>query len=141
MSTGIETLVQQHRGCDDALGQLETALRGGDWDLIAGALARLEAELSGNFEAEESRLFPAFERAIGFAGGPTSVMRHEHEEVRVLLDNAREWLELRDGNALAAEIDTLVVLLQQHNVKEENVLFPMCRAQVPDLDAVLAGIA
>ena len=138
MSTGIESLVQQHRSCDGALGQLETALRGGDWNAVACAFERLEAELASNFDAEESRLFPAFERAIGFTGGPTSVMRHEHEEVRALLANAREWLALRDGNALAAEIDTLVVLLQQHNVMEENVLFPMCRAQVPDLDALLA---
>ncbi|MNN92749.1 hypothetical protein D3C81_2110760 [compost metagenome] len=53
----------------------------------------------------------------------------------------REWLSLRDANALAAETDTLVVLLQQHNIKEENVLFPMCRAHVPGLDAVLDGIA
>ncbi|MCY1544979.1 hypothetical protein D9M68_808940 [compost metagenome] len=57
------------------------------------------------------------------------------------MDNVREWLSLRDANALAAETDTLVVLLQQHNIKEENVLFPMCRAHVPGLDAVLDGIA
>jgi hypothetical protein len=30
------------------------------------------------------------------------------------------------------------VLLQQHNVKEENVLFPMCQAQVRGLDTLLA---
>ncbi|WP_354686123.1 hemerythrin domain-containing protein [Cupriavidus necator] len=141
MSRGIDTLMRQHRDCDDALARLEDAARAGNWNQAAGALALLEAALEGNFNAEEARLFPAFEQATGIAGGPTAVMRREHDEVRALLANAREWLSLRDGNALAAEIDTLVVLLQQHNVKEENVLFPMCRTQVPDLDTVLAGIA
>ncbi|ODV42005.1 hemerythrin [Cupriavidus sp. UYMMa02A] len=139
MSSAIETLVRQHRDCDQALEALEACLRSQDWDAAAGAFARLEAVLQGNFWSEEERLFPAFERAAGSASGPTAMMRHEHGEVRALLGNAREWLELRDANALAAELDTLVVLLQQHNIKEENVLFPMCRAHVPDLDALLAN--
>ncbi|MEM5430756.1 hemerythrin domain-containing protein [Cupriavidus oxalaticus] len=141
MSDVIDTLVQQHRSCDAALARLEGALREADWTQAAAAFAELEAALDGNFGAEEARLFPAFEQATGMAGGPTAVMRHEHDEVRALMDNVREWLSLRDANALAAETDTLVVLLQQHNLKEENVLFPMCRAHVPGLDAVLDGIA
>ncbi|WER49322.1 hemerythrin domain-containing protein [Cupriavidus sp. WKF15] len=140
MSSAIETLVRQHRDCDQALEGLEASLRQPDWDAATGAFARLEDALQGNFTAEEERLFPAFEQVAGSAGGPTAVMRHEHGDVRALLDNAREWLQLRDANALAAELDTLSVLLQQHNLKEENVLFPMCRAHVPGLDALLANV-
>ncbi len=138
MSSAIETLVRQHRDCDQALEDLEACLRKPDWDAAAAAFGRLEAALQGNFSAEEDRLFPAFEQVAGAASGPTVVMRREHGEVRALLDNAREWLQLSDANALAAELDTLAVLLQQHNLKEENVLFPMCRAHVPGLDALLA---
>lgn len=139
MSSAIETLVRQHRDCDQALEDLEACLRNPGWEAAAGAFARLEAALQGNFSAEEERLFPAFEQVVGSASGPTAMMRHEHDEVRALLDNAREWLQLRNANALAAELDTLVVLLQQHNLKEENVLFPMCRMRVPGLDALLAN--
>ncbi|QYY27940.1 hemerythrin domain-containing protein [Cupriavidus pinatubonensis] len=139
MSSAIEILVRQHRDCDQALEDLEACLRGPDWDMAASAFARLEAALQGNFSAEEDRLFPAFEKVAGSASGPTAVMRHEHDEVRELLGNAGEWLQLRDANALAAELDTLVVLLQQHNIKEENVLFPMCRTHVPELDTLLAN--
>ncbi|GAA7766559.1 MAG: hemerythrin [Burkholderiaceae bacterium] len=141
MSTTITTLVRQHRDCDEAIEQVEACVRAKDWDAAAGAFARLESALQGNFSTEEQRLFPAFEQAVGFSNGPTAVMRHEHDEVRGLLDNAREWLELKDVAALAAELDTLVVLLQQHNVKEENVLFPMCQAQVKGLDTLLADFA
>ena len=139
MSSAIEILVGQHRDCDQALEDLEACLRSPDWDKAASAFARLEVALQGNFSAEEDRLFPAFEQVAGSASGPTAVMRREHDEVRALLGNADEWLQLRDANALAAELDTLVVLLQQHNIKEENVLFPMCRAHVPDLDTLLAN--
>ena len=141
MSSAIETLVRQHRDCDQALEDLEACLPNNpDWEVAVGAFARLDAALQGNFSAEEDRLFPAFEQAAGSACGPTAMMRHEHGEVRALLENAREWLQLRDANALAAELDTLVVLLQQHNLKEENVLFPMCRARVPGLDGLLVHV-
>ena len=90
MSTTITTLVRQHRDCDEAIEQVEACVRAKDWDTAAGAFARLESALQGNFSTEEQRLFPAFEQAVGFSNGPTAVMRHEHDEVRGLLDNARE---------------------------------------------------
>lgn len=141
MHRGIDALVRQHHDGHEALVQLEMRLREDDWDGIAAAFTRVAAALRNNFDAEEARLFPAFERAMCMKPGVTALLRREHVCMRALLDNAAEWLDLRDASALAAEIGTLLVLLQRHHEAEEGVVFPICEQCVPDLDAVLTGVA
>jgi hemerythrin-like domain-containing protein len=77
-------------------------------------------------------LFPAFEARTGMSMGPTQVMRSEHEQMRGLIgDMARAAAEAnRDGYLGLSE--TLNMLMQQHNLKEENMLYPMS-------DQVLVG--
>ncbi|QJQ05112.1 hemerythrin domain-containing protein [Undibacterium piscinae] len=134
MSQAMMQLVRQHNECDDQLNRCEAALQKGDIS-SAGRNFRLFSEfLDSHFTLEENKLFPAFEKATGMTNGPTVVMRGEHAEIRSLRDEA--YAAIQPEQALAA-IDTLNVLIQQHNVKEENVLYPMCGGSVPNLDAVL----
>ncbi|MBS0614631.1 MAG: hemerythrin domain-containing protein, partial [Proteobacteria bacterium] len=79
-----------------------------------------------HFSAEESRLFPSFEAATGTTAGPTSVMREEHAQLRELMEGCGEALASHDANGFAGQAETLLILLQQHNAKEENILYPMC---------------
>jgi hemerythrin-like domain-containing protein len=75
---------------------------------------------------EEEVLFPAFEAATGMTdSGPTFVMRMEHDQMRGLLDQMGAALERGDQNALLDQGDTLLMLIQQHNQKEEGMLYPM----------------
>ncbi len=64
-------------------------------------------------------------------------MRGEHAEIRALRDEAYAAIEANQPAEALATIDTLNVLIQQHNVKEENVLYPMCGGSVPQLMSVL----
>ena len=71
-------------------------------------------------------LFPAFEAATGMTdSGPTFVMRMEHEQMRGLLEQMGTALERGDHDALLDQGDTLLMLIQQHNQKEEGMLYPM----------------
>ena len=58
--------------------------------------------------------------------GPTRVMRAEHAQMRELLAAAGEALAAEDADDYAGNAETLLILAQQHNMKEENVLYPMC---------------
>lgn len=75
---------------------------------------------------EESVLFPEFERVSGMPadGGPTAVMRVEHRAIEALLEDMREAVARAVRPAEPTRAD-LRALLHQHNVKEENVLYPM----------------
>jgi iron-sulfur cluster repair protein YtfE (RIC family) len=135
----IARLIHEHHECDSQFARAEGAVQRGDWASAQRAYTEAEAALLDHFHTEESRLFPAFEAATGLVQGPTAVMREEHAAMRAILQACRTQLEAGDADGFGAELDTLFIMLQQHNVKEENVLYPLCRARVVGLDEVLAG--
>lgn len=137
MSQAMMNLVKQHMECDDQLNRVEAALHKTDWASVGRNFRLFDEQLEHHFRLEEERLFPAFEKATGMTQGPTTVMRGEHAEIRALRDQLAQQIETQALAAALASVDTLNVLIQQHNVKEENVLYPMCGGSVPDLAKVL----
>ncbi len=137
MSQAMIELVRQHRDCDDRLSLCETALGRKDLETAISAFRLFALELEEHLSLEEDRLFPAFERVTGITTGPTAVMRSEHAEMRELTRETAVALEAGDVTGALAVIDTLNVLIQQHNIKEENVLYPMCAGSIPELAAIL----
>lgn len=113
-----------HRACDAAWTEVERLVDAGDPDGPA-AFHRFAAAMERHFRMEEDVLFPAFEAATGMSGGPTAVMRMEHEQMRGLLRQMASAADA-DPEALLDQGDTLLMLVQQHNVKEEGMLYPMC---------------
>ena len=125
-------MADDHRACDDLFVEAENAAHAGDWDACRMAWSRFSAALLHHFAMEETVLFPAFEQATGMARGPTGVMRQEHDQMRELLARGEKALCRENSGAFLGSSETLLVVMQQHNLKEENVLYPMA-------DRVLAG--
>lgn len=136
-----ELLEGQHRQADVALAEAEVQVAAGDWPAARAAGSALDDELRAHFRREETVLFPAFEAATGSDCGPTRVMRDEHEQICTLLDALRRAGERCDADAWLGLSDTLVLLMQQHNMKEEQILFPMAaRLLAARLPALLDGL-
>ena len=132
-------LIAHHKHCDDLFANAEAAAHAGRWDQCADVFGSLDAELSSHFAAEEQHLFPAFEAATGMTGGPTQVMRFEHRQMLDLLAQMRSALAEQALEPFAGACETLLVLMQQHNMKEENILYPMCDRSVDANALDLAG--
>jgi len=112
-----------HRECDAAWAALEAA---GDDPAHQGALFRdFEARLLRHLSMEEEVLFPAIEEATGMRGGPIAVMRHEHEQMRGLLAEMARRAAGGDFDGVIDQGDTLLMIIQQHNSKEEGILYPI----------------
>ena len=126
MSFPTQILPEHHKHCDDLFVAAEEAVQSGNWAAAASACERLSAQMQAHFAAEEDMLFPAFEAATGNSSGPTRVMRMEHEQMRPLLAELEQACAARDDEAFSGVAETLLVLMQQHNMKEENILYPMC---------------
>ena len=137
MSAGVKELTRQHRECDDHLSRCESALMKPDFVVAARHFTLFSLALDEHLQLEENKLFPAFEKATGNSAGPTSVMRSEHTEIRALRDEAAEAIRREQSKHALGVIDTLNVMLQQHNVKEENVLYPMCEQHIPGMTSLL----
>ena len=126
MSLPTQILPAHHRHCDDLFVAAEESVQRGDWVAAAPAFVRFNDQMQAHFEAEEGLLFPAFEAATGMSEGPTQMMRYEHEQMRSLLAQLAEACAARDAEGYAGVAETLLMLMQQHNMKEENMLYPMC---------------
>ena len=131
--TSITTfMLDDHRHCDDLFAAVEQAVTKQDWGRAASAFASLHSAMEQHFVAEEAILFPAFEAKTGMARGPTEVMRGEHTQMRELLSAALQSLEDKDADDYAGNAETLLIMMQQHNMKEEHVLYPMCDDHLAD---------
>ena len=142
MSRISETMARDHAACDERFSAAEAAAAEGDLARAAGALAAFAAALERHFGVEEGELFPAFERRTGMTDGPTEMMRIEHAEMRELLAQLRAALDAADTAEFLGLADTLNVLMQQHNLKEEQVLYALLDEALGDeADALLAALA
>lgn len=133
-------LMAEHRDCDDRFAVLEQALRAQDWPLASSGCTQFVQATLAHFAVEESLLFPALEAASGMSRGPTTMMRHEHEQMRELMAELQTCVAAADADAAQGVADTLLVLMQQHNMKEENILYPMCDSQITDVASLLQEI-
>ncbi len=114
---------EDHSACDRLWAEVEGADEGPD---AVAAFHRFDAALRRHLGWEEDVIFPAFEDASGHRGfGPTVVMRGEHMQMRSVLDAMAQAAGGGDHQGVLDHGDTLLMLIQQHNAKEEGMLYPM----------------
>jgi hemerythrin-like domain-containing protein len=113
-----------HRRCDALLAEVESAVDAQDWSDAARAWSAFRQTVERHLQTEESVLFPALERDGGTAG-PIEVMRMEHGEMRDLIGELDQAIARHSGHEGLGIIETLLMLTQQHNLKEEAVLYAL----------------
>lgn len=129
--TGIrEFMTQNHRHCDGILANAEEAVNNNDWDKGNELTKEFNSAMEKHFNMEEQILFPAFEERSGLTNGPTQVMREEHEQMRRLLMQLQWALEGQQQEEYLDTTETLLIMMQQHNMKEEGMLYPMSDEQL-----------
>jgi len=130
-SIDIETglagfFAQDHRDCDARWVDVEELLDSAGTEAADPAWQKFDASMRRHLQMEEEVLFPAFDSRSGMGGGgPTAMMRMEHQQMRGLLDQIGEAMAAGDAQEAMDIGDTLLMLIQQHNVKEEGMLYPM----------------
>lgn len=121
-----ELLGVDHQRLDVLLADAKRLLR---TEKEAEARSRFDAFREGlerHIEAEEQILFPVFEELSGGgSGGPTTVMRAEHTELRELMAEIARGLEAVPEEGLTTPLAALTALICAHNGKEERILYPM----------------
>ena len=125
MSTIVEFLGSDHHACDDLFASAEEAVAQKNWDSARTLFKRFQAAMAHHLAMEETVLFPAFEARTGNIAGPTKVMRMEHEQMRELLQAMASAVAATHQDNYLGLSETLNMLMQQHNLKEESMLYPM----------------
>lgn len=133
------TLIQDHHRCDEFFARAEERVAQSDWAQGERDFSDFARAMEHHFGFEEQEMFPAFEDATGNRGGPTQVMRLEHEQMRSLLHDLQERIRRQDAGGYLGQSETLLILMQQHNLKEEHMLYRMAEQALGDKGPALAA--
>jgi iron-sulfur cluster repair protein YtfE (RIC family) len=133
------TLTTDHRDCDRLLCAVALRGRKTDWARVVGETASFRAAMERHFQFEEEVLFPPLEAVSPMAMGPTEMMRQQHAQIRVLMDDLGAAASAEDADEYAGISETLHFLIQQHNAKEEGILYPLADRALGAEGAVLAA--
>ncbi len=125
MTAITEALTADHKACDELLAQAEDSISTADWQTGSPLFHNFRERLERHLAAEEDILFPKFEQATGQTAGPTQMMRMEHDQIRQLLVEMDQAVSEQDDATWLGLSETLMMLIQQHNMKEQQILYPM----------------
>ena len=126
MSSIKEYLSADHGRCDELFAAMEDAAAKSIED-AKGAYEEFAKETERHFQMEERVMFLEFEQKTGMTQGPTAMMRHEHTQMRNLLSDMGKAIEAKDKDKFFGSSETLMILMQQHNMKEEQMLYTMAQ--------------
>jgi hemerythrin-like domain-containing protein len=121
----LEFMRDDHRACDEVYTKAENALSAKDAEGAKTLFEQFCQMTNHHFEMEERELFITFEKRTGMMGGPTQMMRYEHQQLRSLLESMRLALSENRTNDFFGIGESMMIMLQQHNMKEEQMLYPM----------------
>ena len=125
MKTLLEFMQIHHGQCDQLYADGENSLLDEQMEEGVGQITTFLSEMERHFLMEETVLFPTFEDISGIRQGPTQVMRMEHQQIRNLLARMSDAVTRMDRDEILEVGETLLILMQQHNMKEEGILYPM----------------
>ena len=125
MNSIQQIMAADHKRCDKIFIDIENLVIKTNWQSATTQLAKFIRAMDRHFEHEEKTLFPAFEHKTGGMAGPTMMMRHEHEKMRELMSGMKNALADKNTQRYLGLSETLLIFMQQHNVKEEQILYPM----------------
>ena len=132
MNSVQNVMSHDHKRCDEIFTRAEQLVADNDWQQAEPVISAFNESLLAHFKHEENILFPAFEATTGMTGGPTKMMRHEHGQMRELLDEMLKAAEQQNQQRFLGLAETLFIFMQQHNMKEEQILYPMIDKECGD---------
>lgn len=124
MTTIAEFMIADHSTCDNAFAVAEQAALAGNWSEAETAFNTFRDDMARHFRMEEEVLFPALTSAGG-PSGPVHVMLMEHAQIKELLKQMGAAVEHKDAQQYGGLSETILMVMQQHNHKEENILYPI----------------
>jgi hemerythrin-like domain-containing protein len=119
-------LTNDHRKCDEVFAKMEEQATKSLAD-AKDLCAKFVSDMERHFQMEERVMFLEFETKTGMTSGPTAMMRQEHMQMRNLMSQLLEAIESDDKDKFFGLSETLMILLQQHNMKEEQMLYTMAQ--------------
>ncbi len=131
MSNIKEYLSDDHARCDELFAAMEDAVAN-SIETSKEAYQTFADSTERHFQMEERVMFPEFEQKTGMVAGPTEMMRQEHMQMRNLLKEMGIAIDDKNKDKFFGNSETIMILMQQHNMKEEQMLYTMAQQHLGD---------
>lgn len=118
-----EFMTQDHRDCDDQFANLENIVDTNNFEGANSMFDEYYNHMIKHFDMEEKVMFPMFNDANAEGCNPTQVMIMEHNQMKMLLNKMKIAIEAKDKNSFLGLSENLMFLAQQHNMKEEQIMY------------------
>ena len=128
MQTITDYLTAIHHVCDQYLIDAEEAASQRNPARLRTQFTKMRQAVEGHMRQEEEILFPELGNI-----GPVAAMLRDHVQMRSLLDEMERAHADQAWDHYLGLSDTLLILIQQHNIKEEHILYPMCDDALEDI--------
>jgi len=131
-------MTQDHLDCDETFAQMENVASKEGLPATKEIFDKFADEMEHHFQMEERVLFPMFEQKTGMTQGPTEMMRQEHTQMRALIKQLSSAQSEANLDKFFGLTETFMILVQQHNMKEEQMLYTMIQQHMQaDNDTIL----
>ena len=128
-------MTEDHKKCDEVFSELENSILNKKTDGIEKKFEEVSNDFLRHFKMEEEVMFPAFEARTGMSEGPTQVMRMEHNQMKHVIYQMEDDIKKGDYDHFLGLSETFIILVQQHNAKEEQMLYNMMDQALEDIEA------
>lgn len=125
METICSYLEDDHSRCDALFIQAVGCVAQRSWEAAEQAFQAFDRAFQLHLTMEEDVVFSAFEIAVTGDTSPTHALRREHHQLRGLLHRLAGAIAKRHVVDFFDHADTFRIVVQQHGMKEEGLLYPM----------------
>ncbi|MEA3288998.1 MAG: hemerythrin domain-containing protein [Campylobacterota bacterium] len=118
-------MTTDHRACDEQFAQLENIVDQGNFEGAKAMFDEFNTHMLKHFDMEEKVMFPQYQNCEGGHCDPTPVMRMEHDQMRNLFSQMSDAINSNDKERFLGLSENLLFVMQQHNMKEEQMMYNM----------------
>lgn len=124
-------MTEDHRRCDELLSEAESNVSIQEWEKADQINGQFRTAMLHHFDMEEKIMFPEFNQNASGGCNPTQVMIMEHDQMRELLNRMNNAIAEKDQNKFLGLSESLMILMQQHNMKEEQIMYNLADDALP----------
>lgn len=125
MTTICDYLMLDHKRCDDFFLRADESIRLKSWSEAENTFRLFGNAMKQHIGMEEKILFPAFEQSIRNSEGAIALLRREHLQMHCMIERMAEAVSRMSSIDFLLHSETFMLLQQQHNQKEEELLYPL----------------
>ncbi len=118
-------MTADHRDCDEQFAELENIIDQGNFDGAKAMFEDFHTHMLKHFDMEEQVMFPQYQNCEGGHCDPTPVMLMEHNQMRAIFTQMSDAINENDKEKFLGQSEALLFTMQQHNMKEEQMMYNM----------------